>query len=181
MDRDRQPPSKMTYHTSHLQSERGFSLVEVMAVLVLVGLVMGLVGNSIYRSMDSVKVRRASKDVAASLRYTRGQAIVDREERYLEVNVEERSYRAPDKDVVILPEGVDVTLKTATSDILDNSTGRIRFFPDGSSTGGLMTLTAGTREWVIKVAWLTGEIEEFPQPRVAQPAFEFDQYRFNRQ
>jgi general secretion pathway protein H len=145
--------------SSRPRSEAGFSLVEVLAVLVLMALVLGLVGNSIYRSLDAVKIRRAGKEVTAALRYTRGQAIINRDERYLEVNVEERSYRAPEKDAVILPEGVDMTLKTATADILDNATGRIRFFADGSSTGGRMTLTAGEREWIITVAWLTGEIE----------------------
>lgn len=139
--------------------QRGFSLVELMAVLVLMGLMLGLVGNSIYKGLDAVKIRRASKEVAAALRYTRGQAIVAREERYLEINIEERSYRAPGGEPVVLPEGVDVTVKTALSDILDESTGRIRFFPDGSSTGGRMTLTAGDREWVLNVAWLTGEID----------------------
>ena len=64
----------------------------------------------------------------------------------------------------MLPEGVELTLKTAQSDILDNSTGRIRFFPDGSSTGGRLTLTAGDREWIITVAWLTGKIAIYDGP-----------------
>jgi general secretion pathway protein H len=138
--------------------QSGFSLVEVLAVMALVGLLLGLVGTSIYRSMDSVKVRRVSKDVTAALRYTRGQAIITRSEQYLEVNMESRTYQAPGKEPIELPEGVDVTLKTALADIIDNTTGRIRFFPDGSSTGGRMTLIAGTREWRVNVGWLTGEI-----------------------
>ena len=32
-----------------------------------------------------------------------------------------------------------------------------------------------------RAAWLTGEIEEFPQSGVAKPAFELEQYPFNRQ
>ncbi|MEM9183449.1 MAG: hypothetical protein AAGB27_09880 [Pseudomonadota bacterium] len=35
----------------------------------------------------------------------------------------------------------------------------MRFFPDGSSTGAQITLTAGSRSWLISVGWLTGEIE----------------------
>lgn len=136
----------------------GFSLVELLAVLALIALIMGMVGGSIVRNLDSVKTRRASKNVVTALRYTRGQAIITRQEQWLEINIEKMSYKAPGKDAVALPEGVEVTVKTALADILDESTGRIRFFPDGSSTGGRITLVAGQRQWLITVAWLTGEI-----------------------
>ena len=35
--------------------------------------------------------------------------------------------------------------------------GAILFFPDGGSTGGRVTLSAGTAAWSADVAWLTGE------------------------
>jgi general secretion pathway protein H len=126
--------------------------------LALIGLIMGMVGGSIVRNLDSVKVRRAGKDVTAALRFTRGQAIITREEQWLEVNIDKMTYKAPGKESVSLPEGVEISVKTALSDILDESTGRVRFFPDGSSTGGLVTILAGQRQWLISVAWLTGEI-----------------------
>ncbi len=135
----------------------GFSLVELLVVLVLAGLLVSLVGGSVIRNLDAVKVRRAGKEMMTALRYTRGRAVVSREERTLEVNVEERTYQAPDREPVQLPDGVDVTLKTALFD-LDEKVGKVRFFPDGSSTGAQLTLTAGERNWRITVAWLTGEI-----------------------
>lgn len=137
---------------------QGFSLIEVLVVVSLVALMASLVGTSIYRSLDGVKVRQAGKDLVTALRYTRGQAIVAREEKTLAVNVEKKSFQAPDRKTVNFPEGVDVTLKTAAFD-LDKSVGRVRFFPDGSSTGAQITLTAGQRSWLISVAWLTGEID----------------------
>ncbi len=135
----------------------GFSLVELLVVLVMAGLLISLVGGSVIRNLDGVKVRRASKDLMTALRYTRGQAVVSRAEKTLDVNVEEKSYQAPGRDPVKLPDGVDVTLKTALFD-LDGTVGKVRFFPDGSSTGAAITLTAGRRDWEITVAWLTGEI-----------------------
>ncbi|MFK7955838.1 MAG: GspH/FimT family protein [Lysobacterales bacterium] len=143
-----------------LQKEQcaGFSLIELLVVLVLVGLLASLVGGSIFRNLDGVKTRQAGKNLVTALRYTRGQAIVTREEQTLEVNIEKRSFRPPDRDATVLPEGVDVTLKTAASD-LDATVGRVRFFPDGSSTGAQITLTAGSRSWLISVGWLTGEID----------------------
>ncbi len=138
-------------------SDGGFTLIELLVVLVLIGLLSSLVGGSIFRNLDGVKIRQASKNLVTALRYTRGQAIVKREEQTLEVNIEKRSFKPPDKDATVLPEGVEVTLKTAASD-LEASVGRVRFFPDGSSTGAQITLTSGSRSWLISVGWLTGEI-----------------------
>ena len=140
------------------RAQDGFSLVEILVVLVMVAMLFGLVGGSLYRSMDSVQVRKAGKAVVNALRHTRAQAIVHREERFLDVDLEARSYAAPGRDVAVLPDGVELTLRTASMDIINDSRGRIRFYPDGSSTGGEITLMAGGTVWRIRVAWLTGEI-----------------------
>ena len=136
----------------------GFSLVELLVVLVIIGLLFGLVGGSIYRNLDGVKMRRTGKAVVNSLRYTRAQAIVTREEQFLEVDIEARTYTRPGKKAEEVPEGVDITLRTASMDILSDTRGRIRFYPDGSSTGGTITLMVENRVWRVNVAWLTGEI-----------------------
>lgn len=140
----------------HAQS--GFSLVEILVVLVMIALLFSLVGGSLYRNLDAVEIRRAGKSVVNALRHTRAQAIVHREEQFLEVDIEARSYHAPGRDPEVLPEDVEITLRTASMDIVNDRRGRIRFYPDGSSTGGEITLMAGSKVWRVRVAWLTGEI-----------------------
>lgn len=139
-------------------SLRGFSLLELLVVLVIVGLMATLVGVSISRSLSAAEVRSASRDLMAAMRYTRGQAILKRSEQTLAVDVEKRQYQAPGRGVVELPEGMDMRLLTARTERTGDTTGTIRFYPDGSSTGGRVTLVAGEREWEINVAWLTGEV-----------------------
>ncbi len=132
-------------------------MVELLVVMVIMGLLVSVVGGSIYRNLDGIKTRQAGKDLLTALRYTRGQAIVKREEQTLEIDIEKRSFRPPTKEATVLPDGVDVTLKTAAFD-LEGNVGKVRFFPDGSSTGAQITLTSGARSWLISVGWLTGEI-----------------------
>ena len=148
----------MPSRPANFAPQRGFSLVEMLVVVTLVALLATLVGGSIFRNLDGVKTRQAGKDLVTALRYTRGQAIVRREEQTLEVNVEQRSFKAPDRKAVNLPDGVEVSLKTAAFD-LEDDIGRVRFFADGSSTGAQIRLTAGSRQWLISVGWLTGEID----------------------
>lgn len=136
----------------------GFSLIELVAVLALSVIVVSAMAFSLTRGLASTKVKSASRDLAAALRYTRGQAILQREERALEVDVEARTYSAPGRAAVKLPDDMRMVLRTARQELTQETAGRIRFFPDGSSTGGFVRLLAGQREWLVNVTWLTGEI-----------------------
>ncbi len=123
------------------------------------GLLFGLVGVSFVRSLDGVAIRRAANETVNLLRYTRGQAVLKREEQTMDVDLELKTLTGPQNRSIELHEKVDITLRTAMDEIQGENKGSIRFFGDGSSTGGRITLTAGEREWRVNVNWLTGEIE----------------------
>lgn len=137
--------------------QRGFTLVELMVVMVLIALIMGLVSTSMSRSISSAEARSATRKLVANLRYTRTRAIVEKAEKVFMVDVENRSYQAPGRKSVTLPKDVGLTLTTARSEMTSEDVGGIRFFPDGGSTGGHIELTINGREYRINVAWLTGE------------------------
>ncbi len=138
-------------------SSRGFTLVELMVVMVIIALIMGLVATSMSSSISSAEARAASRKLVASLRYTRARAILDKKEQVLLVDIDNRSYQAPGRKQINLPEGVDMTITTARSELTSESVAGIRFFPDGGSTGGHIELFINGREYRINVAWLTGE------------------------
>ena len=136
---------------------RGFTLVEVMVVMVIVALIMGMVATSMSSSISAAEARAATRKLVASLRYTRARAVIDKAEQVFQVNTDERSYQAPGRKQVRLPEGVDITVTTARSEITSEDVAGIRFFPDGGSTGGHIELTVNEREYRVNVTWLTGE------------------------
>jgi len=138
---------------------RGFTLVELMAVILLIAIAMTIVSVSFSKSLRAAKIRAASRDLVAALRYTRGQAIVKGKSQALVLDLDENSYTAPGKGAVKLPEGMNLRLTTAEIEQTGANSGGIRFFPDGSSTGGNIAVLQGQREWRINVAWLTGDIE----------------------
>jgi general secretion pathway protein H len=57
-----------------------------------------------------------------------------------------------------LPDNMEISLVTARSQVDSNSIGKIRFFPDGTSTGGRITLTQGERKYLVDINWLTGQV-----------------------
>ena len=57
-----------------------------------------------------------------------------------------------------LPDGIDITIETARQEQVSEGEAGIRFYPDGSSTGGNIQLSRGETVWRIDVNWLTGEV-----------------------
>jgi general secretion pathway protein H len=137
---------------------RGFTLIELIAVIVLVGIVAVVAGMSFASSLSGAKIQAASRDLVAALRYTRGQAIVKGEQKVLMLDLENNTYQAPGKGSVDLPKDMVLRLTTAQQELVGENKGGIRFFADGSSTGGNIAVVLGEREWKINVGWLTGEI-----------------------
>jgi general secretion pathway protein H len=139
-------------------NSRGFTLIELTAVLVLVAIGFAAVTFGLAAQLEGQRVKAAARELVAALRHTRAQAILKGESQALELDVRERSYRAPGREAVSLPEGMELRMLTARSEQIDRERGRIRFYRDGSSTGGNIGLIKGEREWRIEVAWLTGEV-----------------------
>lgn len=57
-----------------------------------------------------------------------------------------------------LSDTVTYELTGARSESRPGQAGGVRFFPDGSSTGGSITLTLGDLENRVDVSWLTGQV-----------------------
>ncbi len=142
------------------KSQPGFTLLEILVVMVMIVVIMGFFSSNMMRSLDKAKIRAASKDLVSAMRYTRGQAVVKHEQKSITFNVKEKTYKAPRKKTVKIPQEMEMYVYTAESDIANDSTGSIRFFSDGSSTGGWVKLVHGNKIWKINVNWLTGEISK---------------------
>ncbi|MEO8808724.1 MAG: GspH/FimT family pseudopilin [Rhodanobacter sp.] len=136
----------------------GFTLLEMLVVIALVGLAAVAVSVSVTQGLANARVRAASSELAGALRATRAQAIVHADEQVFDVDMRSNSYDGAKQRKVALPRGLNVSMTSAKEDRPNDHTGRIRFFPDGSSTGGRITLKAGQREWHVNVSWLTGEV-----------------------
>ena len=151
-----------TCHQGLHRGMHGFSLIELMVVMVLVVGLFGLVGTSISRSVGAAELRNEVREIIAGLRHTRGQAIIQRKEMVFRADADKLTWQAAGEEQQQLPQGLDITLTTARSEMTGENAGGIRFFPDGSSTGGSVLLSVDERKWYVTVGWLTGEISQDP-------------------
>ena len=140
-------------------NKKGFTLVEILVVLLLVTLMLTVIAPLFAPGMRSVETKGAAQELVAGLRYARGQAILKGEEAVLALDVERHRYRVNGKEgEFTLPERLSLKLETAKSEQVSEHRGSIRFFPDGSSTGGRITISDGNHEQVVDVNWINGQV-----------------------
>ncbi len=141
------------------KASRGFTLIELLVVMAILGALLLIVPPMFATSLSTASLKAATRDVAAGLRQARSDAIVRNREIPLVVDVEAgRLTIGDDASPKSLSPDITLTLHTAESERVSDTVGRIRFFPDGSSTGGGITLERDDRKYHVTVDWLTGQI-----------------------
>jgi general secretion pathway protein H len=136
-----------------------FTLIELMVVLAIAGLIMALVPPMLSNVIPGTQVKSAARHLAAGLKLTRDKAITSREETVLTLDMEHNTYAIADTEKQLdLPDDTVLTLTTAETEMLTETRGSIRFFADGSSTGGQIRLAYRQSEYLVDVNWLTGQV-----------------------
>ena len=142
------------------KSQRGFTLLELVVVLFVVVLGFSVIGLNLSSGNDSTQIKAAARDIVSALRYARGQALMTHQDATVAVNLSDNSYTVTGRDKHYqIPETIDITVVTAQTELTGEGSASIRFFADGSSTGGRITLERGNAAWKIDINWLTGQIE----------------------
>jgi general secretion pathway protein H len=141
----------------------GFTLLETLIVLAIAGLILTIIPPMLPNVLDNTYAKSAARELAANLKHVRSSAITAQKETTLMLNVEEKHFQIKNRTKKLtLSDETTVALITAKSEQLSEHEGLIRFFPDGSSTGGQIKLSHVTNEFLIDVNWLTGKVSISP-------------------
>lgn len=138
--------------------QRGFTLVELVVVMVLIAAVVGIGAMAAGSALPGQKLRTAAREVAGQLRYTRAQAIATGQPQVFELDVVGKRWKAAGKEAGELPAEIELVATTAREEQPAKDIAAVRFFPDGAATGGRIVLRRGDAAWRVDVAWLTGEV-----------------------
>ncbi len=150
----------MTACPSRTGSHQGFTLLELLIVLLMMTLALSVVGVNFSQRSDSTRLQASATELMSALRYARGQALGSQQEVTLNLDLASNSYRISSRGKKrFLGKNIAITMTTAQREIDSSQQGKIRFFPDGSSTGGRIILQQDKLKWQLDINWLTGHVE----------------------
>ena len=141
----------------------GFTLLELVVVLALAVLLVAIVPPLLTAALPGVELKSASRRIAAGLRLAREEAIRKGHDVAFILDLEKHRYQVegPFRSLP-LPEDMDLKLIAADSEMQGEERGAIRFFPDGSATGGRIILAREGKGWQVGVQWLSGHVQLAP-------------------
>jgi general secretion pathway protein H len=139
------------------RASAGFTLLEMLAVLVILGLVAALAIPSLRRPPDNLRLEAATRSLASALRLSRAQAIARNTDVVLTAHADRRIFASSTGLKIELDQEILVEMIFAAPLRRGRAAGAIRFFRDGTSSGGEILLTLNKRRARISVNWLTGE------------------------
>jgi general secretion pathway protein H len=129
----------------HPQSqESGFTLIEMIVVLAILGMVAGLVLVRTPWHSSSVDTEAALRSLTNTLRLAQSRAVV--EDRDVMVDLAANGFYVDRGPMTVLPAGEE--LKPM----------HLVFTADGGSTGATILFSAGESRFLIDVNWLTGRV-----------------------
>ncbi len=142
---------------SGIAPTHGFTLIEMLAVIVLIAIAVTLTAVSLHGRARG-ELDAAAQGIAAGLRDTRTRAMATGKAQWFTLDLRRHTYTTPGRDPRSLP--AQATLDVTAAKVGDAQPGiaRIGYFPDGSSSGGHVVLSEPHIALRVNVDWLTGAV-----------------------
>lgn len=140
-------------------ARRGFTLIELLVVMAVIGILLTIATPTFRRALPGAELESSIREIASTLREARSVAIRTNQETGVVFDVEGSTFAVTGGAQKPLGGQLTLALTTAASEQISDSASGIRFFPDGTSTGGRIRVSGGDRVRFVIVDWLTGNVE----------------------
>jgi general secretion pathway protein H len=151
---------RRTLRTRAEDRRAGFTLVEVLAVMLIIALVSSL-AVTMTPGTGRAKLKALTLEIAALLRRERIDAVLTGRERQVSLDGEQRVLVGDGGGVVAVPSDVAVDILGIDA-LWSGRQAVVRFHPDGASTGAVLKLSRERAEYEIRVNWFTGGVAIVP-------------------
>ena len=147
--------------TSISKSHAGFTILELMAAITIVGILLAVSVPSTVRFYESMQYRQAIRDVITVLSSARYRAVSTGRSQDVSIVPQDRLVSYSQKEIQ-LPDSLTVAVHSA-AEVNTASAGVIRFYPEGGSSGGGVDLERADGSGVrIAIDWLAGQVTHAP-------------------
>jgi general secretion pathway protein H len=138
----------------------GFSLFELVLVLLLLGVSLAVVLPNLNRGLQDREVRSSALGLAAAARELRSRALTDGVPQRLVLNLPENSYLMARAAEVRLPPEIRF-VSVDGGEVVERDLRSFYFFPNGSILGGEIVIgdTGQSISYLIRFEPLTGRVQ----------------------
>jgi len=145
-----------------LREEGGFTLLELLVVMVLMALVMGVVAPRIANILPGAQFKQTAREMTVTLRQARQEAMTRGRDAIVSFDLDARSYGpSPGGARRNWGERLVLEVQVPESQMRAGEQPSIVFYPDGSSSGARIELAQGGKRMAIQVDWLAGSVTVF--------------------
>jgi general secretion pathway protein H len=156
MDRHLQPVPR----TRSTDRRAGFTLIEVVAVMLIIALVASL-AVTMMPGTGRGGLKALTLETAALIRRERLGAVLTGRDRQVSLDGERRVLIGDGGNVLAIPRDVAVDILGIDA-LWSGRQAVVRFTPDGASTGAVLKLSRENAEYEIRVNWYTGGVAITP-------------------
>lgn len=135
---------------------RGFTLLETLVVLVILALTLAVVVPAVSKGLGT-SLNDVARDMHSGLRQARNEAVSQQQSTLFVLDLDGHAFRAGADSVQNIPQNLELHSRTAAREMRDGRAG-VRFYPDGSSSGGRIGVSEGDAYVWLDVDWLTGRV-----------------------
>jgi general secretion pathway protein H len=138
--------------------DSGFTLVELLVVIAILGVMLALIGISAKPVSPATHAHSAAQEISGALRAARSAALMSNRSVAFTLDLAPPGYQWGVEPHRALPGDVKLALMTGQDQVVSEKRGRIRFDPDGASSGGRVSIQGGGQVWTVGVDWLSGRV-----------------------
>lgn len=140
-------------------SQSGFTLVELLAVMAILAISIASLTYGSRAGLDSARVRAMLLETQTAIAESRTNAIRLAQERVFRIDLAARRLSSDSGKLVIdVPDVVRLSATVAEAEQYNDGSAGIRFYPAGTSSGGVLQFIHGDTTYEVKVNWLTGHV-----------------------
>lgn len=146
--------------TSRADAQSGFTLLELLVVLVILGLAAGAVIQAGRSSSETARVRSFLIQAEAMMRQARTTAIETMTNQDVVIDTKGRQLVDAARGMSLdVPPGVSLDGKLARVPEARKSGYVVRFYPSGGSSGASLPFRFRNQIYELRVNWLTGSAD----------------------
>jgi general secretion pathway protein H len=149
----------LIYFVGHFHSNRsqgGFTLLEIIIVLLLMCLILSLSTIHFANGLPSSHFNATIREMLATIRHARSLAMVNNENRIITIDLDQKKYSINGLKINDIPSDINIKIKDdLTGEILKGKY-LMLFRPGGTTEGGTLILWSNKKKQSIQVDPLVG-------------------------